>query len=184
MGGPNVKTLGFALALFLALGSAAHAQDFARIGTYGQLNGVASIDNFDGVPSSAFDTAIGVSARLGYRFNPNLAVEGQVEYSGDFACCGADLTATVVTLNARYYLMTERVQPYVMAGLGGAFGSFDAPGFGSADDSGFAIKFGGGLDYYLSESWGLTGEFAYNIGTGDMDNFDYFGIGWGAFVRF
>lgn len=180
-----MKALRIAILALLALGaSAAFAQDYSRTGMYGQLNGVASFDSIDGVPSSALDNAIGVSGRIGYRLTPRLAFEGQVEYSGDFACCGADVSATVVTANGKFFVMTERAQPYLLWGLGGAFGSFSIPGFGSAKDSGFAVKIGGGLDYYVSESWGLTGEVSYNIGTGDLEDFNYIAIGWGAFLRF
>ncbi len=180
-----MKVFRFALSILCVLGAApVLAQDYDRSGMYGQLNGVASFDSIDGVPSSALDTAIGVSGRIGYRFSPRLAFEGQLEYSGDFACCGADITATVVTANGKFFVMTERAQPYLLWGLGGAFGSFSIPGFGSAKDSGFAVKIGGGLDYYVSESWGLTGEVAYNIGTGDLEDFNYIAIGWGAFLRF
>jgi len=181
-----MKMLRFATILALSLAaSGAFAQDYARTGAYAQLNGVASFDNFDGVPSSAFGTAIGVSGRLGYRFDPRFAVEGQVEYTGDFVdCCSVDLTGTLVTLNGKFFVMQEQLQPYLLAGIGGAFANADAPGFGSFDDSSFALKFGGGLDFYLNERFGLTLEAAYNIGTGDLDDFSYTGLGWGAFYRF
>jgi hypothetical protein len=184
-GGP-MKALHLAISLSLALGaSASFAQDYSRPGLYGQLNGVASFDDFDGVPSSALDTAIGASGRVGYRLDPRFAVEGQVEYSGDFVdCCGADITTTSVTVNGKFYLMREQIQPYLLAGLGGAFANVSLTGFGSADESGFAVKTGGGLDFYLTEDFGLMFEAAYNIGTGDLDEFNYIGLGWGAFLRF
>ena len=171
--------------LIVLSAAAALAQDYSRPGLYGQLNGVVSFDSFDGVPSGTLDSPIGVSARLGYRFDPRLALEGQVEYSGDFVdCCGADLTSTFITLNGKFYVMQEQIQPYLMAGLGGGFVSASASGFGSADDSGFAVKAGGGLDFYVTESFGLNFEAAYNVGTGDLDDFNYTSLGWGAFLRF
>jgi hypothetical protein len=30
----------------------------------------------------------------------------------------------------------------------------------------------------------LTGEFAYNVASGDIDGLDYLTLGWGAFLRF
>jgi opacity protein-like surface antigen len=177
-----MKSIRFVITLMLALGAtAAAAQDFARTGMYAQLNGVAAIESFDGVPSSALDTGLGVAARLGFRMTPNIAVEGLVEYSGDFSDVGGfDLTSTLYLANARYYFLTDRLQPYAALGVGGQ--NFNAsPG---PDEGAFAVRFGGGLDYYISESWGLTGEFAYNLGTGDLDELNYMSLGWGAFFRF
>ena len=96
----------------------------------------------------------------------------------DFA--GLDLTSTLIAANARYYPLTERVQPYLATGVGWEFVSTNV----ASDESGFVVRFGGGLDYYISESWGLTGEFAYNLATGDIDDFNYMTLGWGAFLRF
>ena len=55
---------------------------------------------------------------------------------------------------------------------------------GFEDDGGFAVKIGGGVDFYINERLGLLFEVAYNIGTGDLDDFNYTGLGWGAFYRF
>jgi opacity protein-like surface antigen len=180
-----MRKIRLALALTSAfVASAALAQDYDRAGMYGQLNGVAAIDNFDGVPSSALDTAIGVSGRIGYRLDPRLAVEGQIEYSGDFIGSGADLTATLVTVNGKFYFLQDQIQPYALAGIGGAFGHVDIPGLGSDEENAFVVKFGGGLDFYLNDQWGLAFEAVYNLGTGDFDDLDYTSIGWGAFYRF
>jgi opacity protein-like surface antigen len=180
-----MKTFRFAASLALLLGaSAAFAQDYDRGGLYAQLNGVAAFENFDDFPSSVTDTAIGVSGRLGFRLNPRFAVESQVEYTGDFVDGSGDISATVITLNGKFYFLTDQLQPYALAGLGGAFGTIDPPGPGSADDGGFAVKFGGGLDFYFTERLGVMFEAAYNVGTGDLDDFSYTSLGWGAFYRF
>ncbi len=168
-------------ALLVLCASAAVAQDYSRPGMYGQLNGVASFESFDGAPSGLFDTGLGASGRIGFRTSPKFAVEGLVEYSGDFVdFAGLDLTSTLIAANARYYVLTERVQPYLATGIGWEFVSTNV----ASDESGFVVRFGGGLDYYISESWGLTGEFAYNLATGDIDDFNYMTLGWGAFLRF
>ncbi|HEU4428815.1 MAG TPA: porin family protein [Myxococcota bacterium] len=177
-----MRSVRFVIMLALALGATgAAAQDFARSGLYGQVNGVATFESFDGVPSSGLDTGIGASGRLGFRMTPNIAVEGLVEYSGDFSdISGLDLTSTLFLANARYYFLTDRIQPYAALGLGGQIFHID-PG---PDEGAFAVRFGGGLDYYISETWGLTGEFAYNVATGDLDDLNYMSLGWGAFFRF
>ncbi len=177
-----MKVLGMAIFALLALGaSAAVAQDYSRPGMYGQLNGVASFESFDGAPGGLFETGLGAAGRVGFRTSPQFAVEGLVEYSGDFVDIGGlDLTSTLVAANARYYVLTERVQPYLATGIGWGFANTNV----TSDESGFVVRFGGGLDYYMSESWGLTGEFAYNLATGDLDDFNYMTLGWGAFLRF
>jgi hypothetical protein len=177
-----MRSVRFAITCVLALcATAAAAQDFARTGMYAQVNGVATFESFDGVPSSALDTGLGVAGRLGFRMTPNIAVEGLVEYSGDFSdVSGLDLTSTLFLANARYYFLTDRVQPYAALGLGGQTFHID-PG---PDEGAFAVRFGGGLDYYLSEAWGLTGEFAYNLATGDLEDLNYMSLGFGAFFRF
>lgn len=172
------------VSLFTLVATSATAQDYAAPGMYAGLNGVAAFENIDGVPSGTFDTGIGVSGRLGYRFSPQLAVEGQIEYSGDFIdCCGADLSATLLTVNGKYYMLQDQLQPYLLAGFGGAFGNASASGI-NADESAFVVKLGGGVDFYLTDRFGIELETAYNIGTGDLDDFHYTSIGWGAFMRF
>ncbi len=177
-----MKEIRFLLtALALLAAQAAFGQDYARPGLYAVLNGVASIDNFDNAPSGLFDTGIGASGRLGFRLNPRFAVEGQVEYSGDFVdCCGVDLSATLVTANGKFFLMQDQVQPFLLWGLGGAFANTNVIG----DENSFVVKVGGGIDFYMGENFGLTGEATYNIATGDLDDFDYLSIGWGLFYRF
>jgi opacity protein-like surface antigen len=167
----------FAACLALAAQSAS-AQDYARPGAYASLNGVTSIETIDG--DGRTDVGTGVSGRLGYRFSPQLAVEGQVDWSGDFVDGPFDLTSTTVTANAKFYLAHQQVQPYLLAGIGAQIGDDD---FGPSE-SAFAARVGGGLDFYLSERFGLLGEVAYVIPTGDLDGFDYVSIGWGAFYRF
>jgi Outer membrane protein beta-barrel domain len=177
-----MKTLRLAISALLVLGaSAAIAQDYSRPGMYAQLNGTANFESFDNVPSDFFDTAVGVGGRLGFRMSPNLAVEGLVEWTGDFADVpGVDLTTTLLAMNGRYYVMTDQWQPYLALGLGWGFADTN---FTSSED-GFVARFGGGLDFYMSETWGLTGEFAYNVSTGDLEEFNYMTLGWGVFMRF
>lgn len=174
-----------ALVSLMVVASAASAQDYGRPGLYAALNGTASFDSIDGVDSDFLDNGIGVSGRVGYRFNPRLAAEGQIDWSGDFIdCCGADLTETMYTVNGKFFLMTDRLQPYGLLGMGYGTVDADLPGGSSVDEGGFAVKFGAGVDFYISESFGLMLEAAYNLGTGDLEEFNYTGLGWGLFVRF
>jgi hypothetical protein len=172
----------FSLALFLAFAaSAAVAQDYDRPGLYAQGNFLIALENFDNVPSSFVNTGYGVSGRVGYRMAPMFAVEGEFDYTGDFSdISGLDVTGKLVTVNGKFFFLREELQPYALAGFGGAWADFD-PG---PNEDAFVVKVGGGIDYYFSDSWGLNGEVVYNIGTGDLDDFSYTGIALGAFLRF
>lgn len=172
-----------ALLVLVLVASSASAQDYGRPGLYAGVNGVAAFDSIDGVPGDLLDNGIGASGRVGYRFMPMIAGELQVEYSGDFIdCCGADLSETLVTVNGKVYFLQQRFQPYALVGLGGGF--VDTSGLGGLDESGFVAKVGGGLDFYINESFGVMFDAVYNIGTGDLDEFNYTSLGWGLFVRF
>jgi opacity protein-like surface antigen len=161
--------------------TAASAQDYARPGLYAQGNFVIGIENFDDTPSNLVDTAYGVSGRIGYRMAPMFAIESQFEYTGDFSdVSGLDLTGKLVTVNGKFFFLQEELQPYALAGFGGSWVDFD-PG---PDEDAFVVKLGGGIDFYLSESWGVNGEVVYNIGTGDLDDVSSTSIGIGAFLRF
>jgi hypothetical protein len=175
-----MKRIALALATLLVCASAS-AQDYARTGIYAQLNGVSSWENFDHAPNDLFDTAVGVSGRLGYRFDPSFALEAQVQYSGDFVdCCGGDLTLTTATLNGKVFLLRDRVQPFALAGFGVGHEESNI----TSDDTGPLFRFGGGLDVYVGRNWGVTGEVTYNVPFGHIDDFDHVSLGWGVFARF
>ena len=174
-----MRTTGILFAAMLAvIGEGAFAQDFDRPGAYGALNGVTSIETIDN--DGVTEVGTGVSGRLGYRLSPQLAVEGQADWSGDFAEGGLDVTSTTITGNLKYYLAQEKVQPYLLAGIGVQIADTNF----TSSESAFVARVGGGLDFYLSERFGLLGEVAYNIPTGDLDGFDYLSVGWGVFYRF
>ncbi len=47
-----------------------------------------------------------------------------------------------------------------------------------------AARFGGGLDFYITENWVATGEVSYLMPTGKLDDLDYYSIGIGLQYRF
>jgi opacity protein-like surface antigen len=151
-----MKSLSAVVAGFLmTVAALASAQEYDRSGPYAASNGVYSVEYFDAVPSGLVDNAIGAAGRLGYRISPFAAVELQAEYSGDFSdVSGADLTATLVSLNAKVYLPYEELQPYLLAGFGGAWANA-SPG---ADEDDFFGRLGGGVDFYFTENCGVLVE--------------------------
>ena len=61
----------------------------------------------------------------------------------------------------------------------------DSLGLGlSASDEDFAARFGGGIDFYVTEKIGVSLDGSYVLPTGDLKDFDYFSIAWGFQYRF
>lgn len=138
------------------------------------------------------DSTPGFKTKLGYRFNKFFAVEGEVEYvpsidvQADDASVG-DLEYTTATVNGRVYVpLDDRFQFYGSLGIGLLHAEIDGSGAASLDydDTGFAIRAGGGLDIYMTENVALSTDLSYVAPSGDVDNFDYLSIGWGVTFRY
>ena len=83
-------------------------------------------------------------------------------------------------MNGKAFVLTERFQPFLMIGLGGMGVRGDA----DSGDSGFAARFGGGIDIYITRSFYGALDASYVLPTGDVDDFDLVSIGWGFGFRF
>jgi len=51
-------------------------------------------------------------------------------------------------------------------------------------DTGFAMRFGGGIDLYATKNIVVTLETDYVKPFGNLDAFDYVSVGWGVQYRF
>jgi opacity protein-like surface antigen len=176
------------LALFASSPVGAQAQDdFARNGAYLGLAGSVGIfpeaeDDLDDVGGDV-DTGLGLNARAGYRVHPHFAAEAEFEWvhsSIEFAGSDADFDTFVGTVNGKAFLLTGRFQPFAMIGIGG----LGVHGEGDSGDSGFAARFGGGLDVYITRNFYGAIDASYVLPTGDVDDFDLVSIGWGFGYRF
>ena len=169
-----------------ALGQA--QDDFARNGAYLGLAGSVGIfpeeeDDIDDVGGDV-DTALGLNARAGYRVHPHFAAEAEfewvnadIEFGGNDA---GDFDTLVGTVNGKAFALTGRFQPFAMIGIGamGVHGDEDS------GDSGFAARFGGGIDIYITRNFYGAVDASYVLPTGDVDDFDLVSIGWGFGYRF
>jgi opacity protein-like surface antigen len=183
----------FALVL-LTLAPAARAQDdFGRIGPYlglaGSLGVYTKEDDLVG-DAGDIDPSIGLNARAGYRFHPHIALEGQFEWlSGADADVGGlgnigELESWTATLNVKPYLLTGRVQPFLLVGVGAMQATLD-PNFGSEqDETDFAARFGLGTDIYITRNLYAALDVSYVLPADDLEDFDYFSFGWGLGFRF
>jgi len=190
------------------------AQPGVYVGLAGSVGIPSAFDEWveaAGVDHVEADASMGLHTRVGYRFHPRVAAEAHFEWLAGFDASsdsvyraapgsGAQVaTADLWTLtgDARIYLLTGEVQPYLLAGAGmlsaevtdevdrSAAGSTlaDLPDL-SDSSSGFAARFGAGLDYCLTENFALNFDASYVLPTGAVEDFDYVSIGWGFQYRF
>ena len=163
--------------------------------------------SLDDIDSDTF----GVSGRVGYRCHSRVSAELQFEWLDKFqgslsennappvddSARGFDLLLEplVFTVNAKGHLLTGRTQPFVLAGFGFMrmeSKSRDVTGgtvVGFAPDArerdvNVAGRFGGGIDFYLTENAVVTAEASYLMPAGKLDEFDYYSIGIGLQYRF
>jgi opacity protein-like surface antigen len=150
--------------------------------------------------------------RGGYRCHPYVATELQFERLANFKgslmetdiptndkvrSFDLKLQPLVVTSNAKGYLLTGRYQPYVLGGVG--FMRMDAKSFDTTTTPGtiagfaghasnlevrVALRFGAGLDFYVTDNIVMTAEGSYLMPTGKLDGLDYYSFGLGMQYRF
>ena len=167
----------------------------------------AELEKLTGV-NVQIDEAGGLHARLGYRFHPRISTEIHFEWLDDadisFQAAGGKDAATLerftYTANAKAYLLTGPFQPFLLAGVGLMRMEFriDPPPGGpilplvgnpmelleDMTEKDFVARFGGGFEIYATENIAVTLDASYVLPTGDLKNFDYISIGFGAQYRF
>jgi len=121
-------------------------------------------------PTSS-DDSIGLNTRLGYRIWKYTAVEAEFEWSDELD--GSEHWA--LGANAKGYFTTGAVQPYALLGL--AY-------YEVGNTSDLGVRFGGGVDIYLSQHFYVNTGLNYVWGTGDLSDIDYFTLQWGAGYKF
>ena len=142
----------------------------ARKGVYVQVGGLVAIPSFDshitnGAGGPDFDPASagGVDLVGGYRTHERWATEFQFTYvpgfedtqlitTGGIRADTMQVENLVFSINEKYFLMTDELQPYLKAGVGGLVGNLDGiTGNSRGSRSGGALRFGLGADYYLGD---------------------------------
>ena len=132
--------------------------------------------------ASDYDPSLGLDATFGYRFQPLFSVEAEFEWMAEF-CCSPDLEGRLLTANGRLYPLHGRLQPNLLVGLG----AMNVESRESNQDVGFVMRFGGGIDFYVTESFVLYLDATYVLSEGDdrfVSALDYGSFGWGFRYRF
>lgn len=163
--------------------AAQEADDYDRPGPYVGMVGLGAIETFD-VDGADFSNGGGFNLRGGYRIMEYMAAEMQFEYVDGFSDQGFDIDAWNLMWSLKGFLLTERWQPYGLFGIGVIEGEADGRGGFSNDEADFAVRLGGGLDFYLNENVILMSEIAWVKPTDDLDDFSYLTIGAGLQYRF
>lgn len=158
-----MKAIAVLAALAAAIGIAAPSSA-QETGVYGN----AGYTHFD-----ASDVTLGgVTGRLGYRFSPNFAVEGEASIGVKDDTIGAvdvELDHAVGVFGVGIVPVTPNLDVFGRVGYGQVKASASVPGVNvSADDDGFA--FGGGAQYMLTPTFGVRGD--YTRLEGDDDGVD------------
>ena len=161
----------------------------ARIaGAYGNLLDSGSEDGF------------GIDGGAGYRCHPRMSSEVQVEWidgfrddravSGVSSDARVDAETVTITASTKGYILTGRFQPYVLVGLGAMTVDTDVKdrlGVGpskSDSEADFAMRFGGGLDFYATKNVVVDVGVGYVYPFGDVSDFDYLSVRAGVQYRF
>ncbi|MBL8557539.1 MAG: porin family protein [Hyphomonadaceae bacterium] len=157
-----MKAIAALTALAAAIGFAAPAQ--AQTGAY--VNGGYTHYDADDV------TLGGVTGRLGYRFHPNVAVEGEASFGvkdDNVGPVNVELDHAIGVFGVGILPVTPNFEVFGRVGYGQVKASASVPGFAvSADEDGFA--FGGGAQYMFTDKFGVRGDYTRLEGDDDGVN--------------
>ncbi len=154
-----------------------------------------TIEDEDDLGVNDFDNTWGLQLKAGYYILDYLAVEGLFQYHRKFewesdsfsdpvlgtVSSKVEVSGFDISVNVKGILPLGIFRPYAVAGLGfmrgkaKATGTYDSPWLPevsyseSESDSGPMGRIGIGCDVFVSESFGLEAEIAYNAGMGDID---------------
>ena len=188
-------------------------EGFVNKGGYIVLGGVTAFNDFSDIPPDFnFDTSLGFMLRGGYRIDRIFSVEAEGNFLSGWDTQGTTLPGTdannftldggVATINALAYLPLGRFQPHLMVGLGGMWAQlrtsnsteeicgpneywFCQPVYSQLGHSGsFVMKFGGGLDFYVTRDWAIALDVAYVMPFGDLEDLRYTSFSWGFLFNF
>lgn len=160
------------------------ANDPTRSGPLLGLGGIYALENFDGIGMSTDDSG-GFNATVGYRFNKWVSSDLRVERYVEFDSPTGEVNGWAVGLDARGYYPLGAVQPFGLIGMN----YLDMETTNSAatnrkkTDDGPAMRFGIGLDWYVTNNFVLTPDISYMLGFGEVDGYDMVVFSFGFLYR-
>ncbi len=180
-----VATLSAAAVLGWSGTASAVDEEFGRSGPYVAAGASYAFEAFSGNASDpAPDDAWGYHLAAGYRFNEYFAIEATGEHFPSFDDSTGDVEIWMAALNGKLYPFHYFVQPYLAAGAGWSGVNDTRRPSNDDNNSGFAARFAGGVEVYLTRNWGGFVEASYYLPTGDSSNYDMVPLSFGVFFRF
>lgn len=167
--------------------------DFARRGFYVGAGAEGGKFTDLGLGSGVDDeVGAGFNVFAGYRVYKYIATEvefemlPEVDLKADGFGKFADIEIWTITGNVKALPLTGRIQPFALVGIGLLHGKLkDSVGLGlDESDTGFAARFGGGLDVYVTEHIAVWARSTYVLPAGDVSDVDYVSFGGGLQYRF
>ena len=171
-------------------GSDADAAGYDRDGWYTGLGAGYAMELF--THGNSGDSGF-VQLRAGYHFLRFASIELQLEYtpkfkgkSGDYA--GVNTATWATWANFKGYPTapwTGRFQPFAMIGIAWMWERLTGSAInGSNEDGGFAARFGGGIDLYITDNIVVTAESAWVLPSGGLKTLKQVQIGGALQYRF
>jgi hypothetical protein len=161
--------------------------DYARNGVYVGVAGTYAFQNFQNGHSDAGDS-LGLNARVGYRLHPRVSAELEFEWLEGFSSDdrNTDIEAWALTANAKGYLTTGQIQPFLLAGLGVMQADAERSTIvrGASPAEAFVARLGGGVDVYATENFAISVGADYVLPTNALKDMDYVAVQWGFLYRF
>lgn len=146
------------------------------------------------------NNTVGVNGGAGYRCHRYFATELEFEWisgfpadihqAGNGKIASFDPDPLTVTTNFKGYLPLGRFQPFALAGggmmawSGSVTKSTDTELFDEDKFRAFAVRLGGGFDYYATKHIVLNVGADYVFPLGGQIDLDYVSVGWGIQYRF
>lgn len=177
--------LALALLACAAAGCAAVKTPYSRDGFYLGATGIASVSSFDDVNGADLgesDVVGGIGVRGGFRFRDQFAAEVVYEGNQEFEFDNnVDVSAQTFSVNGKFFPWTNRVQPYLLAGIGQFDAEVDVVDFNEAE---LFYRLGFGVEGYLTRYMATIFELDYNMPTSDLDELTYSAAQVGLLFRF
>jgi opacity protein-like surface antigen len=178
----------FSLVLGIQWPVAAQAAEKDHSGPYLGIGVGFGFQNWDIPDSVDVDPGYGFDAWGGYKFNKWVATELQLEYLNGFEVDPFGIKFQSVTFGGNLkvfplaFVLADRIQPFVMAGPG--FTWLDLIDASDVNELDFSARFGGGIDFYVTDNVALQVSSSYVLTTGDIDGSDYISLVAGVQYKF
>lgn len=123
----------------------------------------------------SIDDSWGLNLFVGYRFIKYLSFEGNFNWYDSFQIDTNfgefDLEIWTLMLDAKVMLplFENKLVPYLRLGGGYMYTELE-----DEDEDDFAWNFGGGFDFFITKNVSLGLDLKYVLGTGDLDEIEYY----------